>query len=30
VRALADVLDRPAAEVAAITSANAMRVYGLV
>lgn len=30
VRALADVLDRPAAELAEITAANAMRVYGLV
>ncbi len=30
VRALADVLDRPAAEVAATTAANAMRVYGLL
>jgi TatD DNase family protein len=30
VRALADVLHRPAAEVAATTAANAMRVYGLL
>ncbi|MCV7047281.1 YchF/TatD family DNA exonuclease [Mycobacterium frederiksbergense] len=29
VRALADVLDRPAVELAQITAANAMRVYGL-
>lgn len=29
VRALADVLDRPAAELAELTAANAMRVYGL-
>ena len=29
VRALADVLDRPAAEVADITTANAVRIYGL-
>lgn len=30
VRALADVLDRPAAELAAITADNAIRTYGLV